>query len=158
ETRAAGAATPLRIYNLFPSLIGPVAAWTHHLPRIAAMGFNWVYVNSFHQPGVSGSLYAVGDPFRLNPAFRGDAPGDEDEILAACVAAAGQHGLQVMMDLSIAQLARDSVLVEVHPNWFRRRSDGALVSGSKTDPGRGPASLAGQDLALLDYAEPTARG
>jgi starch synthase (maltosyl-transferring) len=38
----------LRIYNLFPTLAGTVRQWMAHLPRIAAMGFNAVYVNPFH--------------------------------------------------------------------------------------------------------------
>jgi starch synthase (maltosyl-transferring) len=49
----------LRIYNLFPTLAGPIAGWTAQLPRIAAMGFNAVYINPFHDTGFSGSLYAV---------------------------------------------------------------------------------------------------
>src|SRR5215472_4689640 len=51
----------LRIYNLFPTLAGTVPQWAMHLPRIAAMGFNSVYINPFHFPGFSGSLYAVND-------------------------------------------------------------------------------------------------
>ena len=49
----------LRIYNLFPTLAGTIREWMVHLPRIAAMGFNAVYINPFHYPGFSGSLYAV---------------------------------------------------------------------------------------------------
>src|SRR5258708_843237 len=40
----------LRVYNLFPTLAGTIRQWTVHLPRIAAMGFNAVYVNPFHYP------------------------------------------------------------------------------------------------------------
>ena len=61
----------LRIYNLFPTLAGTTRKWAAHLPRIAAMRFNAVYVNPFHYPGFSGSLYAVKDYYRLNPRFRG---------------------------------------------------------------------------------------
>ena len=67
----------LRIYNLFPILAGTVRQWSEHLPRIAAMGFNAVYINPFHYPGFSGSLYAVKDYYRLNPRFRGDERADE---------------------------------------------------------------------------------
>ena len=43
------------------------------------MGFDWVYLNPFHETGGSGSLYAVKDPFRLDPRFRdGDAGSDDD--------------------------------------------------------------------------------
>src|SRR5689334_4277001 len=76
-----------RIYNLFPRLIGSIDRWHAHLPRIAAMNFNWVYVNSFHEPGVSGSLYAVKDPFRLNPLFRSGESDDDGSLKAFTIAA-----------------------------------------------------------------------
>ena len=71
-----------RIYNLFPSLAGTVAAWVEHLPRIRDMGFDWVFVNPFHAPGFSGSLYAVQDYYKLNPLFRGEDRRSDDAILA----------------------------------------------------------------------------
>jgi starch synthase (maltosyl-transferring) len=37
-----------RIYNLFPLLAGSVPQWSDHLERIAAMAFDWVFVNPFH--------------------------------------------------------------------------------------------------------------
>ena len=69
-----------RIYNVFPLLLGPVSRWTDQLERAAAMGFNWVYVNPFHLPGFSGSLYAIKDYYRLHPAFR---EREEEDSLAA---------------------------------------------------------------------------
>ena len=59
-----------RIYNLFPLLAGPVSAWSAELPRIAALGFDWVYLNPFHETGGSHSLYAIKDFTRLDPRFR----------------------------------------------------------------------------------------
>ena len=41
------------------------------------MGFNAVYINPFHYPGFSGSLYAVKDYYRLNPLFRSAEPGED---------------------------------------------------------------------------------
>ena len=63
-----------RIYNLFPTLAGEIEKWTAHLDRIAAMHFDWVYVNPFHVTGGSHSLYAVADYYRLNPALKGADP------------------------------------------------------------------------------------
>ena len=71
----------LRIYNLFPTLAGTTRLWTAHLPRIAAMKFNAVYLNPFHYPGFSGSLYAVKDYYRLNPRFRDNEPSGDDTLL-----------------------------------------------------------------------------
>ena len=135
-----------RIYDLFPRLIGAVTAWSAHLPRIAGMGFNWVYVNSFHATGRSGSLYAVSDPFALNPEFA-NAAGNGDEALREFTAAARRFRLGVMMDLTIAYLARDSVVATEHPDWFRRRPDGEFENP-------GPWN----DLAALDYSNGGSNG
>jgi starch synthase (maltosyl-transferring) len=143
-----------RIYNLFPPLAGSVAAWTRELPRIAAMGFNWVWLNPFHYPGFSGSLYAVKDHYRLNPLFRDGTDEDDDALLAEFVAAAKRHGLQVMMDLVINHTARDSALVERHPDWFARGAGGDLVSPTATDPADASNVTVWGDLAELDWRRP----
>src|SRR3954447_21827445 len=124
----------LRIYNLFPTLAGSIADWTATLPRIAAMGFNWVYVNPFHYPGFSGSLYAVKDYFRLNPLFRDGAAASDDALLAGFTAAARGHGLEVMMDLVVNHTSKDSELVTQHADWFARGGNGELKSPSAIDP------------------------
>ena len=68
-----------RIYNLFPLLFGPIRKWREHLPRIAAMNFDWIYLNPTHYPGFSGSLYAVKDYYTLNPLVASEE-GASDEI------------------------------------------------------------------------------
>ena len=40
-----------RIYNLFPLLCGPMQEWHGELPRIAAMKFDWIFLNPVHLPG-----------------------------------------------------------------------------------------------------------
>ena len=86
----------LRIYNLFPTLAGSIADWTAELPRIAAMGFNAVYVNPFHYPGFSGSLYAVKDYYKLNPRFRGAARGADDDLLRGIANELAADGINII--------------------------------------------------------------
>src|SRR5207302_9327876 len=124
----------LRIYNLFPTLAGPIAGWTQQLPRIAAMAFNALYINPFHYPGFSGSLYAVKDYYRLNPRFRGDAKGTDDALLRGFTDAARGHGLRVVMDLVVNHTAKDSELIARRPNWFARDADGEVRSPSRSVP------------------------
>src|SRR5262249_49531079 len=124
----------LRIYNLFPTLAGTVRDWVAHLPRIAAMGFNAVYINPFHYPGFSGSLYAVKDYYRLNPRFHSRAPGDDELLLRQFTEAARTLGLRVIMDLVINHTSKDSELVVRHPEWFTRDIKGNVVSPSAIDP------------------------
>src|SRR5664279_4439621 len=104
-----------RIYNLFPTLFGSVERWTEQLERIAAMGFDWIYVNPFHETGYSGSLYAVKSYYRLNPVFRGTSTASDDELIGGFTARAAALGLGVMMDLVVNHTARDADLANEHP-------------------------------------------
>ena len=157
----------LRIYNLFPTLAGSVAGWTAQLPRIAAMAFNAVYLNPFHYPGFSGSLYAVKDYYRLNPRFRGAAPAgiagefgagggsrSDDELLRAFTAAAAGQGLRVIMDLVVNHTAKDSELAARRPDWFARGEGGEMRSPSAVDPADPARKTVWGDLAELDYRAP----
>ena len=144
----------LRIYNLFPTLAGTVRDWTAHLARVAGMGFNAVYINPFHYPGFSGSLYAVKDYYRLNPRFRGDAPGDDDTLLHGFTDAARACGLRVIMDLVVNHTSKDSELVARHPDWFTRDPKGDVVSPGAIDPADARRQTVWGDLAELDYRPP----
>jgi starch synthase (maltosyl-transferring) len=141
-----------RIYNLFPLLAGTIAEWRSHLPRIAAMDFNTIYVNPFHAPGFSGSLYAVKDFYRLNPLFRGGARESDDELLAGFAGAAQKHRLRPMMDLVVNHVAKDNPLVERHPHWFARERDGSVRSPRANDPADPERVTVWGDLAELEFA------
>lgn len=141
-----------RIYNLFPLLVGSIGEWMTHLPRIQAMGFNWVYVNPFHFPGFSGSLYAVKDYYRLNPLFRGASYESDDDLLRDFLDAASAHGLGVMMDLVINHTSKDSVLAQEHPEFFQRDDSGDLVSPFAVDPDDPSKRTVWGDLAEIDFS------
>ncbi|WP_295540096.1 alpha-amylase family glycosyl hydrolase [uncultured Thiohalocapsa sp.] len=156
-----------RIYNLFPTLLGPVPNWHQRLPAIADMGFDWIFLNPVQLPGASGSLYSIKDPERLNPALRpagqgadsgpGTPPMDDDRLLRAFCAAAQAHGIRVMLDLVINHSARDSVLVDAHPAWFARDAHGHVRSPFVRDLDDGDKVTVWEDLAELDYSERPAR-
>jgi starch synthase (maltosyl-transferring) len=144
-----------RIYNLFPLLAGPVPAWADHLDRIAGMAFDWIFVNPFHYPGFSGSLYAVKDYYRLHPLLAdGGAP---KTLLSNFTEAAAQRKIGAMMDLVINHTAKDSVLVDEHPEWFRREADGELRSPRAVDPVDPRKFTVWGDLAEIDYGNPNTR-
>jgi starch synthase (maltosyl-transferring) len=143
-------AGPLIVYNLFPTLAGPPAAWIEHARRARDMAFTWLYLNPFHYPGFSGSLYAVKDHERLHPALEtGDGPAGLD-TLAPAIAAIDALGLRAMMDLVVNHTAKDSPLVAAHPGWFRRDEGGAIVSPSAIDPADARRVTVWGDLAEVD--------
>lgn len=140
-----------RIYNLFPLLFGDVDAWARELPRIKGMGFNWVYLNPVHYPGFSGSLYAVKDAYRLNDLFRAPDDRSDERQLADFFAEAGRHGLRVMLDLVVNHAAKDAVLADSHPDWFKREYDGTLRSPRAVNPADPTNITVWGDLAEFDY-------
>src|SRR6516165_1350100 len=144
----------LRIYNLFPTLAGTIRDWMVHVPRVAGMGFNTVYINPFHYPGFSGSLYAVKDYYRLNPRFRGGEPGDDDTLLERFTDTVRAQGLRVIMDLVINHASKDSELVAEHPDWFTRDAKGDVVSPRAIDPADARRQTVWGDLAELAYRSP----
>jgi starch synthase (maltosyl-transferring) len=142
-----------RIYNLFPTLLGPIPKWHGQLPAIADMGFDWIFLNPFHLPGSSGSLYAVKDDRRLHPLLRPDDDTPADTLLSDFTAAAHEAGLRVMVDLVINHTAKDGVLVDEHPEWFARDENGDIRSPSVTDLDDPDKVTVWEDLAELDYRE-----
>jgi len=141
-----------RIYDLFWPLVGDVAAWETHLDRIAAMRFDWIYLNPFHAVGFSGSLYAVKAYDRLHDrALGGRDPAEGDALLRGFCAAARTRGIAVMMDLVANHTARDADLVAERPSWYLRDETGAVVSPHAVDPDDPSKKTVWGDLAELDY-------
>ena len=149
EAAPAGPASGPRIYNLFPLLVGPVSDWSKELPRIAAMGFDWVYVNPFHESGFSGSLYAIKDTETLDPRLSDG--GDQDGAIRAFADEAKKHGLRVMTDLVVNHLSKDALLSESNPEAFVRNMWGELESPFATDPDDPSKRTVWGDLAELDW-------
>lgn len=143
-----------RIYNLFPLLVGRVSDWTAELPRIAALGFDWVYLNPFHQTGGSRSLYAVADPDRLDERFRDpDGTPDDEQIRRFCTAAEAL-GLSVMTDLVINHTADNARLATERPDLFMKEPDGSIMHPAAVDPDDPSIRTVWGDLAELDYHTP----
>ncbi|TFF94882.1 MAG: alpha-amylase [Promethearchaeota archaeon] len=125
----------LRIYNLFPKLIGPIRNWYVHLDRIIEMDFNWIYVNPLNYPGFSGSIYSIKYPRRMNPLFVNGHEKDLGEqareliiekenawdLLKEFINECHRRNLFFMQDLVINHVAIDSPLIQDHPEWFTKR-------------------------------------
>jgi starch synthase (maltosyl-transferring) len=119
----------IRLYNLYPRLFGSMTRWQEQLDRIVEMGFNAVWVNSFHYPGFSGSLYSPKDYYKFNPLFIDDnsakAPAEQlKDFIAAC----HKKNLVFLMDLVINHTAIDCPLVQEHPDWYKLDAEGNVIN------------------------------
>ncbi len=142
------------IYNFFPLLAGSIKDWGNHIPRIAGMGFDWIYLNPFHYPGFSGSLYAVKDYFAFNPRLLEGVEGDPFQALGHFCRLAEEKDMAVMMDLVLNHTASDALLVAEHPQWYARNPDGALKHPCAIDPADSRRVTVWGDLAELEFSPP----
>src|SRR5262245_53661935 len=140
-------------YNLFPTLVGPVTEWPGHAARAHDMGFDWIYLNPFSYPGFSGSLYATKEHRRLNPVLEPPQGPGGLEALASAIRAMRSTGVEVMMDLVVNHVSKDSPLVTEHPTWFRRDALGNVLSPSAADPDDTRKLTVWGDLAEIDNAK-----
>ena len=139
---------PMILYNVFPLLAGPFDRWKTHFARAASMGFTWAFVNPIQEPGSSGSLYSIADYFRFNPLLVDpSSPKDPEAQVREMIAAAGENGLQVMVDLVINHCSVDAPLIRDHPEWFVWE-DGKVAHPSCRENGK---TVVWGDLARFDH-------
>ena len=137
------------IYNLFPLLAGPFTRWEGHISRAKDMDFNWIFVNPIQEPGSSGSIYAIRDYFKINPALcEPDSERSPEEQVKDMVAIAEKKGLKMMIDLVINHCSIDSPLLDERPEWFERDGKGKVVNPWADQNGR---KVVWRDLARFDY-------
>ncbi|MDR3012080.1 MAG: hypothetical protein LBU70_02580 [Chitinispirillales bacterium] len=143
---------PPVIYNLFPRLFKTIDDWTAFVDKIAAMKFNAVYVNPFHEVGGSKSLYAVQDYYKLNAEFLpAKAKTDDFAPLKKFVEKCKSCGIEVYMDLVINHTANESGLIDKHPSWFKRDGNGQIVHPFAIDPGNPGSITVWGDLSEIEF-------
>ncbi|MEU7633633.1 alpha-1,4-glucan--maltose-1-phosphate maltosyltransferase [Nocardia sp. NPDC049220] len=119
---------------------GTFATAAKELPRIAAMGFDVVYLPPIHpigevnrkgrnnavtaEPGDVGSPWAIGSERGGHDAVHPDLGTESDFV--EFVSAAARLGLEVALDLAL-QCAPDHPWVRAHPAWFTTLPDDTIA-------------------------------
>jgi starch synthase (maltosyl-transferring) len=109
------------------------------LPRVAAMGFDVLYLPPIHpigklnrkgknnsvraQPGEPGSPWAIGSDEGGHKSILKDL-GTLDDY-KKLISEAKKYGIDIALDIAF-QCAPDHPYVKEHPDWFRQRPDGSI--------------------------------
>jgi starch synthase (maltosyl-transferring) len=126
-------------YELFPRSWGGFAGVRKHLPRLAELGFDVIYLPPIHpigvtnrkgrnnaeraEPGDVGSPWAIGSKEGGHDAI--DPGLGTAKEFRGLVAEAKELGLEIALDFAI-QCSPDHPWLKEHPEWFFRRPDGTL--------------------------------
>ncbi|HEU4655999.1 MAG TPA: alpha-1,4-glucan--maltose-1-phosphate maltosyltransferase [Capillimicrobium sp.] len=126
-------------YELFPRSFGGLRGVADHVPRLAELGFDVIYLPPIHpigttnrkgrnnalvaEPDDPGSPWAIGAPEGGHDAIHPDLGTleDFDHLVATCE----RHGMEIALDFAI-QTSPDHPWLREHPEWFHRRPDGTL--------------------------------
>jgi len=126
-------------YELFPRSFGGLKDAAEHLPYVADLGFDVVYLPPIHPIGTThrkgaGNSLSPGPDDPGSPWAIGSAEGGHDAIhpdlgtmedFDALVAAAEDVGLEIALDYAL-QCSPDHPWVRDHPEWFEPRPDGSI--------------------------------
>ncbi len=126
-------------YELFPRSFGGFTGAAEHLPYVAGLGFDVVYLPPIHPIGETfrkgrnntltpgpddpGSPWAIGGGAGGHDAVHPDLGTIDD--FDAFVARAAELGLEVALDYAL-QCSPDHPWVRDHPEWFQQRPDGSI--------------------------------
>ncbi|EAQ27854.1 alpha-amylase, putative [Erythrobacter sp. NAP1] len=127
---------------------GTFTAAQEHLPRLAEMGVDIVWLMPIHpigeekRKGGMGSPYSVLDYRAVNPDL-----GTEQEF-RAFVDAAHEQGLKVILDWVANHSAWDNPLTQSNPEWYTRTPEGEMMPPEGTD---------WSDVVDFDFSNPGLR-
>lgn len=149
----------IRVYNLYPKLVGSMNTWIEHFDRIKEMNFDWIYINPINYPGFSGSDYSIKNYYQYHPLYvTGKLDFDNPEanvesgnsLLRKVCGEAKQRDIRIMMDLVINHTAFDSPLTKEHPDWYVKDINGRLIHPGAMN---GDKFVEWKDLAQVDNAD-----
>lgn len=112
---------PESIYQVFVrnySEEGTFSAVKDDLNRIAAMGFDWLYLLPFHPTGEKGRKGTLGSPYSIRDYRAVDPACGTMNDFMDLVDAAHVRGMKVMMDIVLHHTARDCSWIQSHPEYY----------------------------------------
>jgi 1,4-alpha-glucan branching enzyme len=127
---------------------GTFAAAQEHLPRLAEMGVDIVWLMPIHPIGAVNRKGEMGSPYSVLD-YRGVNPdlGSEEDFRAFVDAAHGL-GLKVILDWVANHSAWDNPYTQSNPEWYLKTPEGAFMPPEGTD---------WSDVVDFDYSQPGLR-
>lgn len=118
---------PLKIYNLFPIIAGPIPNWKFKLKDILYMGFDHIYINPIFATGYSKNLYApknfVDFSEQVIDIFSEKSGIEQFEEF---IEEAHKLGIKIIFEVIFTHTSIDSDLLIEHPEWYSYEKNGKI--------------------------------
>lgn len=139
------------IYQIFTRNYrgGTFRAVEEDLPRIQALGVDYVYLLPIQPSGKVNRKGSMGSPYAISDYRAIDPEQGTMESFIHLTEAIHAAGMKVMIDVVYNHTAPDSVLSREHPEWFYRKEDGSF--GNHVGQWWDVIDLDYSDKGLWDY-------
>ena len=139
------------IYQIFTRNYsdGTFRAVLKDLPRIQALGVDYIYLLPIHPSGVKNRKGSVGSPYAISDYRAIDPAQGSLESFIELSGAIHDAGMKLMIDVVYNHTSPDSWLAQNHPEWFYHKADGSL--GNRCGDWWDVVDLDYSNMDLWDY-------
>jgi len=133
------------VYEIFPrnfSQAGDFNAITARLDELKDLGVDILWLMPIHPTGEKMKKGSIGSPFAVRDFYAINPDYGTTNDFKRLIQEAHKRNMKVLMDIVAGQTAWDSVLIEQHPEFYLRDTNGAII----------PPNPAWTDVAGLNYA------
>ena len=133
------------VYEIFPrnfSQAGDFNAITARLDELKDLGVDILWFMPIHPTGEKMKKGSIGSPFAVRDFYAINPDYGTTNDFKRLIQEAHKRNMKVLMDIVAGQTAWDSVLIEQHPEFYLRDTNGAII----------PPNPAWTDVAGLNYA------
>ncbi len=138
------------VYEIFPpnfSEEGNFNAITARLDELKDLGVDILWLMPIHPTGEKMKKGSVGSPFAVRDFYAINPDYGTTNDFKRLIEEAHKRGMKLIIDIVAGQTAWDSVLMEQHPEFYLKDTNGAII----------PPNPAWTDVAGLNYANPDVR-
>ena len=138
------------VYEIFPrnfSEEGDFNAITARLDELKDLGVDILWLMPIHPTGEKMKKGSVGSPFAVRDFYAINPDYGTTNDFKRLIEEAHKRGMKLIIDIVAGQTAWDSVLMEQHPEFYLKDTNGAII----------PPNPAWTDVAGLNYANPDVR-
>ena len=140
------------VYEIFPrnfSQEGDLNAITARLDELKDLGVNILWLMPIHPTGEKMKKGSIGSPFAVRDFYAINPDYGTTNDFKRLIEEAHQRDMKVIVDIVAGQTSWDSVLMEQHPEFYLKDTNGVIIPPNPGWTDVAGLNYANQDLSLI---------